>query len=145
MSVGVSQIHQVTQTVWSTVLGLKIQPTKLTPPEAERFVIGKVNISGAWQGAVTVGCSAALARLVAGSMFSTPPADASIEEVRDAVGELTNMVGGNIKSLMKGDCRLSVPAVVDGVGYGQQEGPPAIHALWFACEGGVVLVCLIPK
>jgi CheY-specific phosphatase CheX len=146
MSVGAVQIHQVTQTVWSTVLGLKIQPTKVAPPEAERFVIGKVSISGAWRGAVTVGCSAELARSVAASMFALLPGAASLEEIRDAVGELTNMVGGNIKSLMKGDCRLSVPAVVEGVTYGQEPvGPTSSHAIWFVCEGGVVRVCLIPE
>lgn len=144
MSVGQAQIHKVTQEVWSTVLGMRIQPTEFGSPQAERFVIGKVNISGAWQGAVTLGCSAELARRVAGAMFALGPAAASVGEVRDAVGELTNMVGGNIKTLLKGDCRLSLPAVVGEVDYAARADAPAVlHEVWFACEGGFVLVSVL--
>ena len=34
--------------------------------------------------------------------------------MRDAVGELANMVGGNIKALMPGSCQLSLPTVAEG-------------------------------
>jgi CheY-specific phosphatase CheX len=145
MSVGATQIHKVTQQVWSTVLGMRIEPVPKGGAMTERFVSGKVRISGAWEGAVTVFCSAKLARAAASAMFALGPAEASSEEVSDAVGELANMVGGNIKTLIKGDCRLSLPAVVQGVDYLALAGaaPEALHELWFACEGGVVLISVM--
>lgn len=147
MSVGQAQIHKVTQQVWSTVLGMKIEPAPTGGALTERFVSGKVRISGAWEGAVTVWCSTKLARAAASAMFMLAPAEASPEEVSDAVGELANMVGGNIKTLIKGDCKLSLPAVVQGVDYvaPAEEAPPdaSLQELWFACEGGVVLISVL--
>jgi len=42
------------------------------------------------------------------------PDEAGPADVADAVGELVNMVGGNIKSLMPGPSVLSLPAVAAG-------------------------------
>jgi len=37
------------------------------------------------------------------------------DDVRDSIGELANMVGGNLKSLMPPGVALSLPSVVEGV------------------------------
>ena len=136
-----AKLNEITAKVWSMVLGFRILPVKCDPgrAEAQHFVLGKVSISGSWQGAVTLGCSSNLARRAAAAMFGKLPAEADPGEIRDALGELTNMVGGNFKTLLKGDCKLSVPNVVDTVPYGQVEPEPAQHQ-WFDCEGGVVLL-----
>lgn len=34
--------------------------------------------------------------------------------VRDVIGELANMIGGNLKCVLAGGLRLSMPSVVDG-------------------------------
>ena len=43
------------------------------------------------------------------TMFSLEPGKASIEDKKDAVGEMINMIGGNIKSLLPDPSTLSVP------------------------------------
>jgi chemotaxis protein CheX len=136
-----AKINEITEKVWSMVLGFRILPVKCDPgrAQAQDFVLGKVSISGSWQGAVTLGCSSGLARRAAAAMFGKLPADADAGEIRDALGELTNMVGGNFKTLLKGECKLSVPNVVDTVPYGQVDPAPTLHQ-WFECEGGVVLL-----
>jgi CheY-specific phosphatase CheX len=123
------------------VLGFRIQPVKFDAGKAgsQEFVLGKVTITGTWQGAVTLGCSTGLARKAAAAMFGKLPADADAGEIRDALGELTNMVGGNYKTLLKGDCKLSVPNVMDTVPFGNVNPAPPEHE-WFECEGGMVLV-----
>ena len=50
-------------------------------------------------------------------MFGLEPAAAGLEEVRDALGELTNMLGGNLKALLPGPCFLGLPTVVSGHDY----------------------------
>jgi chemotaxis protein CheX len=141
-----AKLNEITAKVWSMVLGFRIQPVQCDPGrvEAQDFVLGKVAISGSWVGAVTLGCSTGLARRAAAAMFGKLPADADAGEIRDALGELTNMVGGNFKTLLKGDCRLSVPNVVDTVPYGQVDPAPVEHQ-WFECEGGVVLLHVFKK
>jgi chemotaxis protein CheX len=143
MNVDVSsaKINEIAERVWSMVLGLALRPSKCDPARAEAsaFVLGRVTISGTWQGSVTLGCSQGLARRAAAAMFGKPPAEAEPEEIRDALGELTNMVGGNFKTLLKGDCRLSVPDVMAVVPYAEVEPAPVEH-LWFECEGGLVIL-----
>jgi CheY-specific phosphatase CheX len=136
-----AKLNEIAERVWSMVLGLSLKPAKCDPgrAEASAFVLGRVTISGTWQGSVTLGCSPALARRAAGAMFGKPPAEADPGDIRDALGELTNMVGGNFKTLLKGDCRLSVPDVVDVVPYAEVEPAPVEHQ-WFECEGGLVIL-----
>ena len=135
------KLHEITKNVWSMVLGFRIQPVAFDQGKAaaQDFVLGKVMISGTWQGAVTLGCSSELARRAAAAMFGKTPAEADAGEIRDALGELTNMVGGNYKTLLKGDCKLSVPNVMDTVPFGAVNPAPPEHQ-WFECEGGMVLV-----
>ncbi len=96
--------------IWSTMLGLALDDGPA--PEAEAYITGCVQITGDWQGAVTVELAAPLARRVAAALFAMEPAEVSDGEVGDAVGELANMIGGNVKALMEGSCQLSLPAVV---------------------------------
>jgi chemotaxis protein CheX len=139
-----AKLPEITEKVWSMLLGLRIRPVAFDIERAESqvFVLGRVTISGAWQGSVMLGCTAALARRAAAAMFGKLPAEAEAEEIRDALGELTNVVGGNFKTLLRGDCRLSVPDVMDTVPFEQVE---CREHLWFESEGGVVLVNAVRK
>jgi chemotaxis protein CheX len=140
----VAKLPEITEKVWSMMLGFRIRPVEfdLERAETQVFVLGRVTISGVWQGSVMLGCSAALARRAAAAMLGKPPADAEAEEIRDALGELTNMVGGNFKTLLRGDCRLSLPDVVDTVPFEAVEGR---EHQWFESEGGVLLVAAARK
>lgn len=74
-------------------------------------------MAGGWNGAVSITCSPGLAMFAAGAMFGRNARALTPEDVHDAIGELANMVGGNLKSLVNGDdplCVLSMPIVVDG-------------------------------
>jgi chemotaxis protein CheX len=141
-----AKLNEIAGKVWSMVLGLKLTPARGEPTRAaERsFVLGKVTISGNWQGLVTLGCSPNLARRAAAAMFGKPEAEADAGEIRDALGELTNMVGGNFKSLLKGDCRLSLPNVLDAVPYAEVCPAGAEHS-WFECDGEPVILHVLEQ
>jgi chemotaxis protein CheX len=57
---------------------------------------------------VEVRVGAFMARVLAARMMSV--ADPGPEDLLDAVGELGNIVGGNVKSLLRHSCRLSLPS-----------------------------------
>jgi chemotaxis protein CheX len=78
---------------------------------------GSVKISGAWNGSVSLGFPVRLAAAAAGAMFMSEPGDLKDDDICDAVGELTNMVGGTIKSTVPAPSVLSIPTVTSGTGY----------------------------
>lgn len=75
---------------------------------------GNITISGAWEGSVLLELSNGMDRLLAATMFQLEPDALGEDEISDAVGELTNMIGGSIKSLLPEPSRLSLPTVVTG-------------------------------
>ena len=44
-------------------------------------------------------------------------AELTTADLHDALGELTNMTGGNLKALLPEPCTLGLPVVVEGVDY----------------------------
>ena len=144
--VPLAKLNEIAEKVWSMVLGLKLSPVPCDPDrvEARDFVLGQVTISGGWRGSVTLGCTPSLARHAAAAMFGKMPGETEPDEVADAFGELTNMVGGNFKTLLEGDCRLSVPKVLGTVPYGEVVPPPIEH-LWFECTGGLVILSVLEQ
>jgi len=79
--------------------------------DGESILAGCVHISGEWEGAVTLDCPSELAKKVASIMFSLTEDELSSDLIQDALGELTNMTRGNLKSLLPEPCYLSLPAV----------------------------------
>jgi CheY-specific phosphatase CheX len=51
---------------------------------------------------------------VAAAMFGMDDGQASEADVHDAIGEIANMTAGNVKGLVSGYSRLSLPTVTEG-------------------------------
>ena len=113
-----SDIIAITQEVWSSFLSLDLVPVDVdSAPLAGPRLTGIVSISGGWQGSVVLECALAHAVAAAEAMFAADPGSLSGDEVSDALGELTNMVGGNVKSLLPAPSALSIPSVAEGESY----------------------------
>lgn len=132
-----SDIQAITEGVWGAILGLTTQPcpTWAVPAGDDGFVTGVIRIEGAWQGAVTMHCPIGLARLAAGVMFGIEPDAATSEQVRDAVGELTNMTGGNLKALLPEPCDLFFPEILTGAERARAASGEPLLRVAFECEG----------
>ena len=114
------QIHEIAQEVWESFLSLSLLPHPLAdeaPALTGPTITGCVHVSGEWSGSVFLECESATAVGAAEAMFAAEPGGLSPDEVSDALGELTNMVGGNIKSLLPAPSRLSVPSIAQGENY----------------------------
>lgn len=79
---------------------------------------------------VTIRTSAIVARVLASRMLLTP--DPGPDDLLDAVGELGNIAGGNVKSLLRHSCRLSLPMA----GVAEHTGEPGL-------PGGVTVRALV--
>ena len=111
------QIIEIAQEVWQSFLGMTLLPHPLGPdaPALEgRTVTGCVHVSGEWNGSVFLSCHLEVATAAAEAMFAADPGSLSSDEISDALGELTNMVGGNVKSRLPAPSRLSVPTIAVG-------------------------------
>lgn len=103
--------------IWTSILGMPAHPSYGGRGAAgQRSVTACVHISGAWDGTVSVSLPWTLAEEVASSMFDVPAGDLQTEEVLDAVGELANIAGGNVKGMVDGTSDLSLPVVAEGTG-----------------------------
>lgn len=113
------QIAEITRDVWSSFLQMDLEIAPVDPrlPLSGVTSTGTVHISGEWNGSVFVQCSLEHARVAAETMFMAEPGSLGEDEVSDALGELTNMVGGNIKSLLPEPSKLSIPSVANGENY----------------------------
>src|SRR5207248_3096506 len=107
------------------------------------FLTGRVPIGGAWEGAVSLRCPEPLCRSFAADLFGRLAADVEDADVFDALGELANIIGGNLKALLPGVCRLGLPtAAVEEAPADAGHG----HRAAFRCDGHVfvVLADLVP-
>ncbi len=111
-----------TRNVFSTMLGLELMHLPLEVDPLTHFndcISAMVGLAGTYNGLVSIHQPVSLGKKVAGTML-----DMEIDEVDqdlfDALGEIANMVAGNIKMhLSKGgsDVRLSTPSVATGSDY----------------------------
>jgi len=111
------EIQLLTTMIWDSILHLPIEPEAAPLPEGNRVMSACIQITGAWRGAVALSCDETMAAEAAGVMFALEPTDASKCDMQDAMGELVNMIGGNVKALLPETCHLSLPSVVEGANY----------------------------
>lgn len=112
------QVRSVVHDVWSTQLGLEIRNIEEVFGRASlQTLTAAVHISGSFHGGIRIECSRALVRRAATIMFDQPEDAISLEDERDVIGELTNVVAGNIKALIPGHNSISLPTIIDGSDY----------------------------
>jgi chemotaxis protein CheX len=104
-------VSQVTQEIWAAMLAADSESPLLPGDLESKEVVAQIHISGEWNGTVCLHCSNLAARHATSTMFGLPDDDLTPADVQDAVGELVNVVGGNIKGLVDGPSELSLPVV----------------------------------
>ncbi|MCC7010699.1 MAG: chemotaxis protein CheX [Acidobacteria bacterium] len=116
MQPGRQEVVSITQDVWQTALGIDLDPVVApdVSPSDVPTLDGVIAITGDWFGAVVVQVPIGLADRAARVMFALEDQPASTQDMQDAVGEITNMTGGNLKGLLDGRCHLGLPTVVAG-------------------------------
>ena len=107
--------------VFSTMANLEVnkdsQLAEKAPPAQYTGVMGSVSFTGKMVGTLYLNMPDRLAAEIASKLMGNSPDDIGAEDVNDVVGELTNMVTGNLKSKMCDQgyaCTLSIPTVLRG-------------------------------
>lgn len=100
-------VRILVENVFATTLGMTVAPTIATgdwPPRR-----AAIAIHGSWSGHVVVATTDAVLRTTVASMCLVHPHECTDADLADALLELTNMLGGSVKSLLPDDCRLGLP------------------------------------
>lgn len=117
MALDNTTMHQIISNVFDEMLAM---PTQLTDAPAGDFeterVVASIRISGSVEELVVVEAPRATACLIGETMFAADPGTLDPAEIRDAVGEVVNMIGGNVKGLYEGESKLSLPCVSEELG-----------------------------
>lgn len=138
-------LEQIAATVFSTMLGLEFQEQGAVRPcrPAPGALTAAVGLEGPWQGIVLLQCLEAEAKKFAARFLGTPPPDDVNDDVRDVLGELANMIAGNLKCTLRPGIRLSCPRVEEGATGKIGISGTVICELEFEAEGGTIWVSAV--
>ncbi len=115
MTIDETVVHEIVGEIWGSMLELDTAPIEACEPrDLGREVRAAVQITGSWEGAVVLECEDAVAAAFTAAMLGLGEEKPDESDVKDVVGELANMVGGNLKAALGAEARLSLPTVVVG-------------------------------
>ncbi len=137
------RIIESAKEIFSTMLMMEISAademdTKDVLPHVDS-ISGVIGLAGTHKGVLAIHLPHRVAIAITSS-FLGMDVDEMNSDVEDAVGELANMLGGNVKSILseKGrDISLSMPTTISGKHYDYQSNKDAERFLIpFRCETG---------
>ena len=145
--ISVEMLAQIVESVFMTMMSLDVSPSDASWNPAGDRLTSFVHLTGDWNGAVLLDCNPRQACQFAGRILSMDPPDMVDDDVRDVLGELANMIGGNMKCCMPTGVRLSMPTVMEGRDYDMRIcGSQILERVAFQCaEGHFWITVLVTK
>jgi chemotaxis protein CheX len=146
VEVNENDLAEMVEQVWESYLDPEgVSPLIPTYDENQPSEVhSSVSITGSWTGHIVYASSAQAARRAAAAFLATEVDEVSQEDISDVLGELVNIVGGNLKAMLPPGAILSLPQVVlapestarfpnaeriSGV-YGLWDGEPVSVSMW---------------
>lgn len=137
-----AEVEQIVGTVFQTMLNMDAFLSDDTwIPEPDR-VTATLSLHGQWTGAILIETSKSLANHFASRFLALASPDD--REVRAVLGELANIIGGNLKCTLNPGALLSMPTIVDGHAYSVHLcGVKSFEDHSFVCDGGTFWVRIV--
>jgi chemotaxis protein CheX len=146
VEVNENDLAEMVEQVWMSYLDPEgVSPLIPTYDDSQPSEVhSSVSITGSWTGHVVYASSMVAAKNAAAAFLAMGADEVSPEDLSDVLGELANIVGGNVKAMLPPGCFLSLPQVVlapetattypsasriSGV-YGLWEGEPVNVSMW---------------
>ncbi len=105
--------------IFETMIFMDLEES--TDPEQkmeEDTLLGSITFTGTLEGCLTICCSSSCAKTIALNMLGMDSTEEiNGEDINDAIGEVTNLVMGSVKSRLAdsvGNLEVSIPTVVRG-------------------------------
>jgi chemotaxis protein CheX len=113
----VAEQIQIAKDVFGNMVDMSVEPSPDPWAPQEEVVTSAIYFTEPWQGALFVECTKSLAFAFTARLLDIDPPTSMDEDVCDAMGELANMVAGNLKALMPANVGISIPSIVRGHDY----------------------------
>ena len=139
----VAEIEETIASIFETMLGIWVTPVDQEPASEATRLAASVHFTGSWSGVVILEVSPEQACALAGRLLSMETPERVDDDVRDVIGELANIIAGNLKSAIAPGATLSIPEVVDGGFSLRICGATVSQTQVFESEGGTFSVSLI--
>jgi chemotaxis protein CheX len=137
-------LTQVVGSVFETMMNLEVANSGMPWIPRGDCLTSAVQMGGAWNGAFLLECDRREACRFAGRFLSIDPPKSVNDEVISVLGELANMIGGNMKCVITEGSVLSMPTVTDGNGV-MFDGVEVQDRLAFECEEGNFWVTVLAE
>lgn len=140
LTVQPQDVAQMASDLFSAMLNMPFDSTpRADVTHSDNSLEASIRIEGDWQAEIRVIAGEQLAQRIASAMFATEVDTLQNDEIRDAMGEVVNVIGGNVKGVIDQNCSLSLPHV----GCPNPELPGHAISLTFTCDGSPLTVVLI--
>jgi chemotaxis protein CheX len=144
IEIHLSELAQIVEYVFSTMMSLEVSACTQPWLPSEDRLTATIYLAGDWNGVLALECGHKQACVFAGRFLSIETPQTVDDVVLDVLGEMTNMIGGNLKCVLAGGLRLSMPSVVDGSDHNLRVcRAGARERLVFECEEGVFSVAVL--
>ena len=112
-----TEVFRIVQDVLQTMTAYPVFQGEEPYSVQEHRVTCAVYFAGVWTGASLIECPLKMAYEFTARLMRIPKPVEFDNDVCDALGELANMIGGNLKSVLPRGVSLSIPSVVEGSKY----------------------------
>ena len=140
------KIVESTKEIFSTMVMMDVSVVdqdSLARQAAKDGISGIIGLAGTHKGVLAIHIPGPVAMAITGSFLGMDVEEIN-EDVEDAVGELANMLGGNVKTILSEngrDIELSLPTTISGTNYDFQSAKDVeVTTLAFATETGMFSV-----
>jgi chemotaxis protein CheX len=108
------ELSNVVRSVFDIMVGLDVDTPEGQTPLQDGVLTAVVHITGRQTGAVVIHCPMSQACKFTGRFLCQDAPVSVNDEVLDVLGELANMIAGNIKCKLMPEAQLSIPSVIEG-------------------------------
>lgn len=140
-------VHKSITETFDAMLSMDLTKVgKVTDPGLnENHLVGAVHYAGEVVGTLSLYVSQAFARLITSAMLGIEPEEIeSDDEVKDVLGEITNIVSGNLKSDFTDaslDCVISTPSITHGTDFKVKSTNMGESHQWiYRCQENEIIV-----
>lgn len=132
----------VTQQVFALMAGIEINPSTMMLPATDLFLESVLDYLVVCKGSIVLECSAPVAFAFTERLMGIATPTAFDDDVKDAMGELVNMIGGNLKGLLSVNTVLSAPVVFHDKHASMPQHLRKLSCIDFDCEFGLFRLSL---
>ncbi|WP_336249052.1 chemotaxis protein CheX [Stomatohabitans albus] len=137
-------IVEIVDTIWASFFEGDVDPGDPAEFSAQTRT-GLIHVHGQDEATINIKVNEELAQMIASMMFGIPAEELADDEITDALGEITNMLGGSVKAYLTGDANLSLPTVITGAYRVNSPGTITTNTVWMWNNDQPILVEIVER